>query len=135
MRTRPGSPPNRQVIVATAGRVGSTWTCNLLSGVGFKPGHSLLPGEYLDKNSTLIIDKAVVALLEVEPFLTWYKSHSLPPPDYVPAEHPTVRFVTILRDPATCWSRPRIIWLGSMRRWAGRGRPSPLCRKPIASSS
>jgi Sulfotransferase domain len=99
VRTRPGSPPNRQVIVATAGRVGSTWTCNLLSGVGVKPGHRLLPGEYLEKNNTLIIDKAAVALLELEPFLTWYKSHSPPPPDYVPAEHPTVRFVTILRDP------------------------------------
>jgi Sulfotransferase domain len=99
VRTRRGSPPNRQVIVATAGRVGSTWTCNLLSGVGLKPGHRLLPGEFLEKNNTLIIDKAAVALLEVEPFLTWYKSHSPPPPDYVPAEHPTVRFVTILRDP------------------------------------
>ena len=99
MRTRSGTPPNRQVIVATAGRVGSTWTCNLLSGVGVKPGHRLLPVEYLDKNSTLIIDKAAVALLEAEPFLTWYKSHSLPPADYLPAEHPTVRFVTILRDP------------------------------------
>jgi hypothetical protein len=99
VRTRSGTPPNRQVIVATAGRVGSTWTCNLLSGVGVKPGHRLLPVEYLDKNSTLIIDKAAVALLEVEPFLTWYKSHSLPPADYLPAEHPTVRFVTILRDP------------------------------------
>lgn len=99
VRTRRGTPPNRQIIVATAGRVGSTWTCNLLSSVGLKPGHRLLPGEYLDKNNTLIIDKAAVALLEVEPFLTWYKSHSQPPADYVPAEHPTVRFVTILRDP------------------------------------
>ena len=99
MRTRPGTPPNRQVIVATAGRVGSTWTCNLLSSVGLKPGHRLLPAEYMEKNNTLIIDKAAVALLEVEPFLSWYKSHSLPPADYVPAEHPTVRFVTILRDP------------------------------------
>ena len=52
-----------------------------------EPGPSLPRGN-LDKNSTLIIDKAAVALLEVEPFLTWYKSHSLPPADYLPAEHP-----------------------------------------------
>jgi hypothetical protein len=99
VRTRPGTPPNRQVVVATAGRVGSTWTCNLLSAVGLKPGLRVMPREYVDRNNTLILGKAALALLEVESFLTWYKSHSLPPADYLPGEHPTIRFVTILRDP------------------------------------
>jgi hypothetical protein len=99
VRTRPGTPPNRQVIVATAGRVGSTWTCNLLSAVGLKPGLRVMPREYVARNNTLIVDKAALALLEIESFLTWYKSHSLPPEDYLPAAHPTIRFVTILRDP------------------------------------
>ena len=99
VRTRRGTPPNRQVIVATAGRVGSTWTCNLLSAVGLKPGLRVMPREYVDRNNTLIVDKTALALLEVESFLTWYKSHSLPPEDYLPEAHPTIRFVTILRDP------------------------------------
>jgi hypothetical protein len=99
VRVRKGTAPNRQVIVATAGRVGSTWTCNLLGAIGLRPGLRLLPPDYVDRNNTLIIDKAALALLEVEGFLTWYKSHSLPPEDYAPAEHPSVRFVTILRDP------------------------------------
>lgn len=99
VRSRAGTPANRQVIVATAGRVGSTWTCNLLSAAGLKPGLRVMPREYVDRNNTLILGKAALAFLEVESFLTWYKSHSLPPDGYAPAEHPTIRFVTILRDP------------------------------------
>jgi hypothetical protein len=99
LRIRQGTPEARQVIVASAGRVGSTWTCNLLAACGVRSGLYLMPADCLDRNGTLLLDPHALRHVEAATFLTWYKSHSLPPDGYDPARHASIRFVTILRDP------------------------------------